>query len=137
MLQKLKQQISQLRAKGATYADVRWYPNENHNVLVMHNGNLRRLVPARNPARAFVCFTKVRGAFLPLLTWRISIRFLIKRLIMLKLLLSGLLFPFDWQKRMLFKTALPVLIKLIPLKYPWAKKWTFSEDLTRLWINRA
>ena len=43
MRRKLKQQISRLRAKGATYADVRWYPSEDHNVLVMHNGNLKAL----------------------------------------------------------------------------------------------
>ncbi len=43
MRQKLKQQIDQLKAKGATYADVRWYPYEDQNVLVMHNGNLKAL----------------------------------------------------------------------------------------------
>ena len=43
MRQKLKTQIDQLKAKGATYADVRWYPHEEQNVLVMHNGNLKAL----------------------------------------------------------------------------------------------
>lgn len=43
MRQKLKTQIDQLKSKGATYADVRWYPHEDQNVLVMHNGNLKTL----------------------------------------------------------------------------------------------
>ncbi len=43
MRQKLKTQIDQLKSKGATYADVRWYPHEDQNVLVMHNGNLKSL----------------------------------------------------------------------------------------------
>ena len=43
MRQKLKTQIDQLKSKGATYADVRWYPHEDQNMLVMHNGNLKAL----------------------------------------------------------------------------------------------
>ena len=43
MRQKLKTQIDQLKSKGATYADVRWYPHEDQNILVMHNGNLKTL----------------------------------------------------------------------------------------------
>jgi TldD protein len=41
--QKLKTQIDQLKAKGVTYADVRWYPREDQNFFVMHNGNLKAL----------------------------------------------------------------------------------------------
>ena len=43
MRQKLKTQIDQLKAKGVTYADVRWYPREDQNFFVMHNGNLKAL----------------------------------------------------------------------------------------------
>ena len=43
MRKKLKTQIDQLKAKGVTYADVRWYPHEDQNFFVMHNGNLKAL----------------------------------------------------------------------------------------------
>lgn len=43
MRKKLKTQIDQLKAKGVTYADVRWYPKEDQNFFVMHNGNLKAL----------------------------------------------------------------------------------------------
>jgi len=41
--QELKQQIEKLKAKGATYADARWYPREESNWLVMLDGNLKDL----------------------------------------------------------------------------------------------
>ncbi|NLW73208.1 MAG: TldD/PmbA family protein [Chloroflexi bacterium] len=43
MKQELKQQIEKLKAKGATYADARWYPREESNWLVMLDGNLKDL----------------------------------------------------------------------------------------------
>ena len=42
MLQQIKQQIDRLRALGADYADARWVPVEEHNNLVMWNGNLKQ-----------------------------------------------------------------------------------------------
>ena len=43
MQQELKTQLERLKAKGATYADVRWYPFEDSNTLFMWNGNLKAL----------------------------------------------------------------------------------------------
>ena len=43
MKQDLKQQLDRLKAKGASYADARWYPSEESNTLFMRNGNLEAL----------------------------------------------------------------------------------------------
>jgi TldD protein len=47
MLQNLKQQIEQLKSKGATYVDARWYPVEETNNLLMWNGNLKNTSASR------------------------------------------------------------------------------------------
>ncbi len=47
MREKLKQQIERLKAQNATYVDVRWYPFEETNYLMMWNGNLKTTVGAR------------------------------------------------------------------------------------------
>jgi TldD protein len=47
MLQNLKQQIEQLKSKGATYVDARWYPVEESNNLLMWNGNLKNTSASR------------------------------------------------------------------------------------------
>jgi TldD protein len=41
MKKSIKQQIDRIKAKGATYADARWYPFEESNQLFMLNGNLK------------------------------------------------------------------------------------------------
>ncbi len=41
MQKQLKQQIERLKAQNATYVDVRWYPVEETNYLMMWNGNLK------------------------------------------------------------------------------------------------
>ncbi len=41
MLERIKQQVERLKAKGATYVDTRWYPFEEANSLMMWNGNLK------------------------------------------------------------------------------------------------
>ena len=43
MKQDLKLQLDRLKAKGASYADARWYPSEESNTLFMRNGNLEAL----------------------------------------------------------------------------------------------
>ncbi|MEA4811871.1 MAG: TldD/PmbA family protein [Anaerolineaceae bacterium] len=43
MKKDLKQQLDKLKASGASYADVRWYPSEESNTLFMRNGNLEAL----------------------------------------------------------------------------------------------
>ena len=47
MLQSLKEQIEQLKSKGATYVDARWYPREETNHLLMWNGNLKETTASR------------------------------------------------------------------------------------------
>ena len=47
MLQDLKKQIEQLKQKGATYVDARWYPREETNHLLMWNGNLKETTASR------------------------------------------------------------------------------------------
>ena len=47
MLQDLKRQIEQLKNKGATYVDARWYPVEEANYLLMWNGNLKSATASR------------------------------------------------------------------------------------------
>jgi TldD protein len=47
MRDKLKQQIERLKVQNATYVDVRWYPFEETNYLMMWNGNLKTTVAAR------------------------------------------------------------------------------------------
>jgi TldD protein len=37
----LKDQIDRIKRSGATYVDARWYPLEQHQTLVMWNGNLK------------------------------------------------------------------------------------------------
>lgn len=39
MLDQIKQQISRVKALGASYVDTRWYPVEETNSLLMWNGN--------------------------------------------------------------------------------------------------
>ena len=41
MRQELKAKIDQLKAAGAHYVDVRWYPREDRSMLFMWNGNLK------------------------------------------------------------------------------------------------
>jgi TldD protein len=47
MLNKIKQQIERIKARGATYVDARWYPFEEANYLLMWNGNLKSATAAR------------------------------------------------------------------------------------------
>lgn len=47
MLQLIKSQIDHLKGLGATYTDVRWYPFEETNHLLMWNGNLKENTFAR------------------------------------------------------------------------------------------
>ena len=47
MLDKIKQQIERIKAKGATYVDTRWYPLEEANYLMMWNGNLKATASSR------------------------------------------------------------------------------------------
>lgn len=47
MQKQLKQQIERLKAQNATYVDVRWYPVEETNYLLMWNGNLKETFSAR------------------------------------------------------------------------------------------
>jgi TldD protein len=47
MLDKIKEHIERLKAKGATYVDTRWYPVEEVNYLLMWNGNLKSTAAAR------------------------------------------------------------------------------------------
>ncbi len=41
MIEKIKEQIDLMKAKGAHYVDARWYPREDSNFLFMWNGNLK------------------------------------------------------------------------------------------------
>lgn len=41
MQQQIQAQIKRMQAKGATYADARWYPFEENQVFSMWNGNLK------------------------------------------------------------------------------------------------
>ncbi len=43
----LKRHINYLKAKGAMYADVRWYPYEETNTIYLYNGNLKALNSSR------------------------------------------------------------------------------------------
>ena len=47
MLDKIKQQIERIKAKGATCVDTRWYPFEEANYLLMWNGNLKSTTSSR------------------------------------------------------------------------------------------
>jgi len=47
MLEQIKQQIDRLKARGATYADARYYPFEESNQLFMQNGNLKNASSSR------------------------------------------------------------------------------------------
>ncbi len=47
MLKPIQQQISRIKARGATYVDTRWYPFEETNYLLMWNGNLKATAAAR------------------------------------------------------------------------------------------
>jgi len=47
MRKRLKQQIDRLRAAGASYVDVRWYPSEQTDRLLMWNGNLKNASASR------------------------------------------------------------------------------------------
>lgn len=47
MRKRLKQQIDRLRAAGAAYVDVRWYPSEQTEHLMMWNGNLKNASASR------------------------------------------------------------------------------------------
>jgi TldD protein len=47
MLQKIRQHIDSLRARGATYVDARWVPLEESRTLLMLNGNLKENTSAR------------------------------------------------------------------------------------------
>lgn len=47
MLDRIKEQIERIKARGATYVDTRWYPLEETNSLLMWNGNLKDTTFAR------------------------------------------------------------------------------------------
>jgi len=47
MLDKIKQNIQRIQAKGAVYVDTRWYPYEEENYLLMMNGNLKTSTSAK------------------------------------------------------------------------------------------
>ncbi len=47
MQNQIQQQISRIKASGATYVDARWYPFEETNYLLMWNGNLKSATSAR------------------------------------------------------------------------------------------
>ena len=47
MLEQIQQQIDRLKARGAAYADARYYPFEESNQLFMQNGNLKNASSSR------------------------------------------------------------------------------------------
>jgi TldD protein len=47
MLKTIRQEIGRLKRAGADYVDVRWYPFEDANYLMMWNGNLKQAISSR------------------------------------------------------------------------------------------
>ena len=47
MKQAIQTQIERMAARGATYADARWYPFEDQSLLFMWNGNLKEFNASR------------------------------------------------------------------------------------------